>query len=808
MDITRRNFVKVSSLASIWTILPFAPHGQTPAKVFAGANEKTPSRSEYSSWLNNTNEGPTEKQTLINLDFFKWLHHEYGFLLGIYVVSAGTIDKAGYYGSMNSPVFKHQFPRGFGPIAGYAAEMGTRLGTWLGPDGFGNTPQEESDRRNMIVSLCRNYNFMLLKFDAVVGELRPDKQNAFIEMMVQCRKYCPELIVLNHRLNLGTQGEKYATTQLMDGNETYIDVHMANDQTATHHRAGALSRMLPPNLTRLTEDHGVCLSSCLNYWEDDLILQVFNRNLILAPEIYGNPWLLRDEEYPRLARIVNLARQYKSLLVNGMVLPEKDYGDMAVSRGDDLTRLISLRNISWEPVVRNIKLDDETGLTKGSLIELRQLFPSERVIGQFKRGQSIPVEVLPFRACLLMATSVEQPGLSVQGCDYEIVGDMPGKPAKIRLLAFGGEQKKITLRVGGSLYGQAVLDGRPVNDLLKGKSIGITFAGTPFKEKYHRQLGVMDPVLVPADAESLYEATCFAADNNALEVRSLVRSGPTKIPQVQKARDAFFNQPLFVERGIWDHYMFNGNKNTCFYVDRRHGDPRINGGSLRLDMGKETFLDSLIIKVKDEESLQPFKSGEGLRVEVSANLKTWTCVTILAGKEMSIPLDPARPVRYLRLPATAQSVSEIEGYYHGRPVDRIGWRASNLFSPYRYMRAKAAFEKRFVLEEIPKGSYLAIALNGRHGYEGAYGALRVNGEPVGAPDRSPSYPCNAWEYPVVRTDSNYTYYIPLTEDMKGAGLDAVVLLMDGGVWECNPVVWITAYPTPYVVRELDLIGNQ
>ena len=81
-----------------------------------------------------------------------------------------------------------------------------------------------------------------------------------------------------------------------------------------------------------------------------MVLQAFNRNLILAPEIYGNPWFLRDDEYPRLARIFNLTRKYKEILVNGMVLPEAKYGEKAVSRGDDKTRLITLRNLTWEPI--------------------------------------------------------------------------------------------------------------------------------------------------------------------------------------------------------------------------------------------------------------------------------------------------------------------------------------------------------------------------------------------------------------------------------------------------------------------------
>src|SRR5210317_357683 len=100
------------------------------AKVYPGADERTPSYSQYFSWINNTNEGSTEEQTLVNLDFFRWLHDEYGMVLDIYVISAGAIDKAGRYGKMDSDAFRRQFPNGFGPIYEKAKAMGTRLGTW------------------------------------------------------------------------------------------------------------------------------------------------------------------------------------------------------------------------------------------------------------------------------------------------------------------------------------------------------------------------------------------------------------------------------------------------------------------------------------------------------------------------------------------------------------------------------------------------------------------------------------------------------------------------------------------------------
>jgi len=783
---------------SVFLIL-FASDAWSQVKVFPGATDKTPSRSEYFSWINNTNEGTTEKQTLANLDFFHWLKDEYGMMLDIYAFDAGAIDGAGYYGSVKSAKFKGQFPNGFGRVAEKAGKMGTRFGIWGGPDGFGNSPEEEKERTDLMVSLVRDYRFELFKFDGVCGDLRNDKQGAFIRMMTECRKFNPNLILLNHRLNLGEEGVKHATTWLLGGAETYIDVHMTNDSTATHHRAGALSRELVPELQRLTEDHGVCLSSCLDYWDDDLILQAFNRNLILAPQIYGNPWLLRDDEYPKLAGIFNLAHKYKDILVNGIILPEEKYGEKAVSRGDAQTRLITLRNVSWLPVYRTIRLDEEIGLTKGSLVELRQYHPSEKLIGKYKAGQSVTVEVLPFRSCLLIASTAKLSGPVVEGCDYEIVRDVPGKPLLINLLGFPGEKKTVRLKGNDPSLKSALLNGTPIKGIATGKAIDMVFPGVPLREKYHRKLDDPVSVPVPTDAESLYEATCFAADNNALEARSAVRSGPTTIPQVQSARDAFFKQDLFVERGIWDRNLFDGDWNTAFYPSRRWGrtDIRMNGGSLRLDLGSVTKLDSLKFYVGDEQGLQPFKSWEALRLQVSADLKNWKTILILAGTQMVLPLDPGNPIRYIRFPGSPERVVEIEGYINGKQADRTLWRASNLFSPYRSVTPKAAFEGSFVLNEIPEGSYLAIALNGRHGDEGAYAAIRINGKPVGCPDRSISYRSNSWEYPVPRTESNYTYYVPVTNDMIGAKIDVVVLVLKDGVSEFKPEVWVTAYPVPY-----------
>lgn len=669
--------------------------------VFPGADEKTPSRCFFFDWINSQYEGTTEAQTLINLDFFQWLHDEYGMALDIYSLDVGNIDDGPYtagvgrlipdhYGTMDSVEFKQQFPRGFKPLCDKAVEFGCRLGNWLGPDGFGDTPEQEKARFDMLVSMCRDFNFMLFKFDGVAGALPEDKQDIFIRALVECRRHCPDLIALNERIDLG-KAAPYVSTHLWEGAETYIDVFNNNECTAPHHRAGALARPLPPGLGRLIEDHGVCLSSCMDYWEDDLVLQAFNRCLLLAP----------------------------------------------------------------------------------------------------------------FRSCLVVASTSPLDEVGVSGCDYEVVCDVADKPVTIKLLGLPGTSASVRLEPGERRFEKAILNGMQMDALIEDEKLSITFPGSELEEQWHRKIGDLAPCDVPPDAEALFEATCFAADNNALEVRSLLRSGPTSIPQVAAARDAFFQKPMFKRRGIWDRNLFDGDIDTFFHA-------RFEGGVFRVDFGETLSLDSLVLRIKSRhdpfisKSLHAF--AEDNRAEVSPDLIRWIPAGQWSGKGsyamVRLPTD--EPMRYLRIFGAPMRIAEVEGYLDGRMVDRSKWRASNLFHAYEDRPAIHAWSHSFTLKEIPEGSYLALALPGRHGNEGAYATLRIDDRLVGAPDRAVSYPCNPWEYKNVDSESNYTYYFPLNRKMEGCRIEAMVLVLRKGVNAIKPELYITAYPAPMKAMDLTL----
>jgi len=104
-----------------------------------------------------------------------------------------------------------------------------------------------------------------------------------------------------------------------------------------------------------------------------------------------------------------------------------------------------------------------------------------------------------------------------------------------------------------------------------------------------------------------------------------------------------------------------------------------------------------------------------------------------------------------------------------------------------------------------------VACIGHHGRDGAYAALRIGDRLVGAPSRAVSYPVNQWEHGNRRADAGLSYFFPITEDMVGKPIEAVVLQFESPdkrrpvtLGQITPQVWITNLPAPYELKELVL----
>lgn len=741
----------------------------------SGADETTPSHPQYFSWINNTNEGSTEKQTFINIDFFKYMRDTFDMHLDIYAWDAGNLDGAGgTYAALNSEKLKKQYPHGYAPCADAAKNAGFRLGVWGGADGFGNTPEEEAARRELIVSLCRDYGFALFKFDTVCGSLRPEKRAVFADTIRECRKYVPDLVLLNHRNDLG-EAEIYATTFLWGGVETYVDVHVANPMTAMHNRAFMFGRGHVPGLLRLTEDHGVCISSCIDYFEDDLIYQAFGRSLILAPEIYGNPWLMRDDELPILANIYNLHRRYNDILVNGIALPDF-MGAASVSRGDDKRRFITMGNATWEKQTYSITLDESIGLKPCESVTVVTRHPTVRVIGKFNYGETVSVPMNPFRAYLIEICDSTVCDDEPQDCEYTVIHSRDGVPHEIKLLKTSGD---VYTESGKMIYSGAAFDNTEPAPVFLGEARDCD---------------------IPADSEAMYESTCFALDNDSLEKRSLRRSGETSIPQVKAARDSFFGQKTYILRGCDGEFLFDKSPDTFFDGQSKFyaGGLRIDGGCLRVDLGEIVDCDCIEIEYYstnghgETEQIVPQTSPE--RAEISENLHNWNTISRTSeriGEDYMMEYVRASVhdiktdkgvrktavygggrVRYFRMNEPLDRIFAFRVMKNGRDVTPSYAKANNLMASYD--KKKTVFAKKVTVTPDKTGR-LAIAINGQHGREGVYCAAKVNGRPLGFPERAPSYPSNIWEHLVRLQDHDNTYFTEITPELVGREIEVYAL---------------------------------
>lgn len=767
----------------------------------AGADNKTPSVPQYFSWINNTNEGSTEEQTLINLDFFRWMKETYGMEIKIYAWDAGNFDGASMgYGDLKSEKFKEQYPEGYKNVVAKAESLGIRMGLWGSPDGYGDTEEETKERFEFFVHLCRDYHFAEFKLDGVCGTLRPEKAHIFADMLKECRRYSPDLIVLNHRLDL-YEAEPYVTTFLWNGAETYTDILICNENTAMHNRGYMFERGNVDGLQRLAEDHGVCLSSCLDYFEDELIYQAFGRCLILAPELYGNPWLLKDSEFPRLARVYNLHKANADILVNGKKLPESK-GCNAVSRGTGDKRYICTGNNKWKTKRIKIKLDKSIGLTDGEKFDVNLRHPFESRIGTFCYGDTVEFDLMPFRATLIEISVPEKADPIVTGCEYELISELAdGTPDKIKIVK--AEKGKLQLVNNGKII--------PFGETEK----------IDIKEKAPQYLGSLERISLPENCEKLYEIAMFAIDNDCLEARCIKRSGETLIPEVKAARDAFFNQKRYMLRGTESKFMFDGKPDTFFdglskaYQGRTI---RIEGGCLRIDFGEIINADTLEIEFFAVKSPTYDIKQQAIPsfAEFSENLEIWKAenisgvVTVDGKAQMEVVKDKVHTtyfvdgcrlkavypvgdaIRYVRIAEPMDRIFSVKLIKDGKEIALNKPSANNLQPHFSSNQTENVKVGTFVIPQYRDGAYIAVAAEGKYGNESLFCVAEIDGKQMGFPHRAPEYKANQWEHLVCSSDKNHTFFMTLPENCEGKEMKIYALFScdeedenDGKPVECN-----------------------
>src|SRR5690606_10101158 len=107
------------------------------------------------------------------------------------------------------------------------------------------------------------------------------------------------------------------------------------------------------------------------------------------------------------------------------------------------------------------------GLNGKGPITLVQLHPTEKLIGTFSKGETVPVEVLPFRSGLFLATTEPYNDPLIAGTNFQTIKNVSGTPIEIEILGMPGTVANIQL-LNGNRYSSAKINGKNVQQLLKG----------------------------------------------------------------------------------------------------------------------------------------------------------------------------------------------------------------------------------------------------------------------------------------------------------------------------------------------------
>ena len=801
----------------------------------------------YFDWLCHDNSGPRESEVLANFAALRRLKELYGLQLDIYNSDAGLVESQGTYYPQFRDNFLARFPAGLRPIADAAAALGMRLGLWIGPDGFGEVPEAMAARRTQLLSWVRDFNVGLFKMDTVVSALEhkdkyilEKKYQSLADALAEARRLDPAFIAINHRINNSPYMLTITDCLLWRGQETYIDVHISNRTASLYNRDCSIGRELTSEFYkapfRQFEDHGICFNSCLEKWDDDLITQAFGRASVLSPEMYGAFFFLRDADYPRLARLIQLHKQSEPLLKTAFPLPDGD-----VAHGDGRSSLVLVRNMTWETRAKTIPLDGSIGLSAapGAPLTVRQRHPYELLMskaGGFAAGTSLTIEMDPYSIRLIQVDAGLPAEPYLAGIPYEIIPGPDAGSFGLKLLGRPGQASDVTFF---NFAGRTVRTDSGAAVPVGGAPWRVAFPGRPQgEEPFSLGPDFRDDAASAADGERLAELAKFTLDDDALEIREMeaLKREPSSLPEIEACR-AYMRAKVVAAEGSARN-AFDGDPLTRWSdgFPRRSpftGSPaayRSDASLWRIDLGRPTDLAKLELRIVRRTDAAFLDA-----VETSLDLKTWASIGGLSlkaaeaipfftelrqrGKPVRIfdvdsgdrtpvsvgfPLPPG-PCRYVRLRGRNFSVSEIQGTDGlGRPLDRSGWHATNFFgetpAPRRVLKSVD------VVKDDGPGREYAVAVQAGpaklDSVDGVYVVALVDGRPVVFPHRAPSYPYHNYEWTSGSSKlAGMTFRLPIEKGWRGKTVEFRVMMFGDGADGADAVLRLVT-PKPIFAEKM------
>jgi len=781
----------------------------------------------YFDWLCHDNSGPLESEVLANFAALRRLKDLHGLQFDIYNSDAGLVESQGTYYPQFKPNFLKRFPAGLRPIADAAAALGMRLGLWIGPDGFGEAPEDMAARRNQLRSWVEDFNVGLFKMDTVVSALEhkdkyilEKKYQSLADALTEARTIDPRFIAINHRINNSPYMLTITDCLLWRGQETYIDVHISNRTASLYNRDCSIGRELTSEFYktpfRLFEDHGICFNSCLERWEDDLVTQAFGRASVLSPEMYGTFFFLDDEDYPRLARLIQLHKQSEPLLKKAFPLPDGD-----IAHGDGRSSLVLVRNMSWETKTKTIPLDGSIGLSTapGTPLTVRQRHPYELFIakegGGFTSGESVSFEMDPYSLRMIQVDTGVPTEPYLAGIPYEIIPGADARNFGLRLLGLPGRDYDVTfVNFGGGTV--RTDDGAAVKAGEKPWRVG--FPGRPPEEKLFSQgTEFQDDYAGLSEGAFLTETAKFAIDDDALEIRVMeaLKMTPSALPEIEACRSYMWKKVVIAEGS--DGNAFDGDPYTRWsdgYPKRSPftGSPapyRSETSLWRIDLGESTDLAKLELKVvrrteaafldavETSPDLRTWAKVEGLSLKAADGIpfftelrqrgKTIKIFDIEAGEQKPVPIEVSLPKglsRYVRIRGRNFSVSEILGYDgRGRPLDRSRWRATNFLGETPLPRR--VLKTFHLVKEYWPGQEYAVAVHSGPAkfdpVDGAYVVALIDGKPIVPRHRVPSYPYHNYEWTSGSPKlGGMTFRLPVEKEWLGKEVEFRIMLFGDG----------------------------